>query len=117
MARYTSSLIVAIPFESLHPVLGEMMQSCNCEVIYKTDSGDYMMGRELPGTVPFAKLVTVEALIDLVSTNDKEFKIKLVVKNEELPLQVNNHCRKVFDDIQKAVTENSKWQILENVVG
>ncbi|MBW4623035.1 MAG: hypothetical protein KME17_27210 [Cyanosarcina radialis HA8281-LM2] len=115
MARYTSSLIVAIPFESLHPVLGEMMQACNCEVIYKTDTGDYMMGRELPGKVPFAKLVTVEALIDLTSA--KEVRIKLVVKNEELPLQVNNHCRQVFDDIQKAVTENSQWQILENVVG
>jgi hypothetical protein len=115
MARYTCSLIVAIPFESLHAVLSELMQACNCEVIYKTDSGDYLMARELPGKVPFAKLVTVEALIDRSSA--KEVRIKLVTKNEELPLQVNNHCRQIFDEIQKAITENSQWQILENVVG
>ncbi|GAC1465063.1 MAG: hypothetical protein NVS2B14_12250 [Chamaesiphon sp.] len=115
MARYTCSFVVAIPLEHLHQVLIEMLQSCNFDIIY--DTADYMMAREIPGHVPFAKLVTVEVLIDRTTATDTDVRINFVIKNEELPLQFENHCRQMFDIVQQAVTLSRHWQIVENVAG
>jgi hypothetical protein len=34
-----------------------------------------------------------------------------------LPLQVDNHCRQMFDLVQEAVAENKHWQLVESVIG
>ncbi|MGK7876689.1 MAG: hypothetical protein AB4426_26370 [Xenococcaceae cyanobacterium] len=115
MARYTCSYIVRLPLEQLQPLLLEILQSCNFDIIYHTS--DYMMGREIPGQVAFAKLVTVEMLIDKTTATHNEVHIKFVVKNEELPLQVDNHCRQMFDLVQQFIDENHQWQLGENVAG
>lgn len=67
-----------------------------------------MMAKERPGLVSFSKLATVEVLIG--STDETELvtqhsaaTVNLVVKNEELPLQVNNHCHKVFQQVNQAL--------------
>jgi len=85
------------------------------DVIY--DTGDYMMAREVPGNISFAKLVTVEVLIDKSTASDEEIRMNFVIKNEELPLQVNNHCRSIFDLVSQAVVKNNQWRLIESVAG
>lgn len=114
MARYTCSYTIAVPPERLQELLVELLQACNLEIIYAIT--DYMMGREIPGKVSFTKLVTVEVLIDRTTATDKETRINLVIKNEELPLQINNHCYKMFDLVTQAIAENRNWQLVESIV-
>ena len=115
MARYTCSLTVAVDLDYLQPSLIEVLQSCNFDIIY--DTGDYVMAREIPGRVAFAKLVTVEVLIDKSTATAQEVRMNFVIKNEELPLQVDNHCRQMFELVQEAVAENRHWQLVERVAG
>jgi hypothetical protein len=115
MARYTCSFIVAVSLDHLQESLIEVLQSCNFDIIY--DTGDYIMAREIPGRVAFAKLVTVEVLIDKSTATAQEVRMNFVIKNEELPLHLDNHCRQMFDMVQEAVAENRHWQLVESVAG
>jgi hypothetical protein len=115
MARYTCSFTIAVSLDRLQQSLIEVLQSCNFDIIY--DTGDYLMAREIPGRVAFAKLVTVEVLIDKSTATAQEVRMNFVIKNEELPLQVDNHCRQMFDMVQEAVAENRHWQLVESVAG
>ena len=115
MARYTCSFTVAVSLEYLQPSLIELLQSCNFDIIY--DTGDYIMAREIPGRVAFAKLVTVEVLIDKSTATAQEVRMNFVIKNEELPLHLDNHCRQMFDLVQEAVAANRHWQLVESVAG
>lgn len=112
MARYTGLFRVAVSISDLPGFLRELLTACNFEVIYETD--EYMMGREIPGKIAFNKLVTVEVLIDRTTATDQQICMKFVLKNEELPLQVDNHCRKVFDQVNDAVSQSSHWNVLES---
>jgi hypothetical protein len=115
MARYTCSFIVSVSLDHLQESLIELLQSCNFDIIY--DTGDYIMAREIPGRIAFAKLVTVEVLIDKSTATAQEVRMNFVIKNEELPLHLDNHCRQMFELVQEAVAENRQWQLLESVVG
>ena len=115
MARYTCSFTVAVSVDHLRQLLVEFLHACNLEIIY--DTGDYMMARESPGQVSFTKLVTVEVLIDRTTATDTETRINLVIKNEELPLQVDNHCYQMFELVNRAITENRNWQLVESIAG
>ncbi|WP_353258980.1 hypothetical protein [Prochlorothrix hollandica] len=109
MARYTCSLTVVLSEQTIHSALIDIFQSCRFELIYDTD--DYIMGREIPGDVSFAKLVTVEGLIDKGLGLSQKAHVSLVIKNEELPLQANNHCRQMFDNLCQAIADNPIWQV------
>ena len=76
-----------------------------------------MMAQEAPGQVPFAQLVTVEVLIDHTIATETETQVHFVVKNEELPLQRNNHCQQMFDLVCQAIAEDQHWQLIESVPG
>lgn len=115
MARYTCSFIISVSLDHLQESLIELLQSCNFDIIY--DTGDYIMAREIPGRIAFAKLVTVEVLIDKSTATAQEVRMNFVIKNEELPLHLDNHCRQMFQLVQEAVAENRQWQLLESVVG
>ena len=115
MARYTCSFTVAVPVEILRQLLVEVLQACNLDII--CDAGDYMMAREIPGQVYFAKLVTVEVLIDKTIASNTETRMNLVIKNEELPLQVDNHCHQMFELVSQAIADNRNWQLIEGVAG
>ena len=115
MARYTCSFIIAVSLDHLQQSLIEVLQSCNFDIIY--DTGDYIMAREIPGRVAFAKLVTVEVLIDKSTATAQEVRMNFVIKNEELPLHLDNHCRQMFDLVQEAVAQNRHWQLVESVPG
>jgi uncharacterized protein (DUF2344 family) len=73
------------------------------------------MGREIPGKVNFSKLVTVEVLIDSTTAREKEVQVNLVVKNDELPLQTNNHCSQIFERLQQMLSEDHQWQLIAKV--
>ncbi|HEY9694611.1 MAG TPA: hypothetical protein V6D15_20615 [Oculatellaceae cyanobacterium] len=115
MARYTCSFILAVPIESLQQGIIEVLESCNFDIVYNTP--DNMMAREIPGKVSYAKLARAEVLIERATATEKEVRINVVVKNEELPLQVENHCRKMFDRVHQGILEYRNWQLVESVVG
>lgn len=115
MARYTRSLKVAAPTDYLQQLLMNTLHSCNFEMIYKTE--DYLMARETPGQIPFPKLVTVEVLIDNTTASDEETHLNFVVKNEELPLQTNNHCYQMYNRVSQALEDNENWELVESVAG
>ncbi|WP_449419268.1 hypothetical protein [Phormidium nigroviride] len=113
MARYTGFFIVAVPIERLRQLVIEILVSCDLDIIY--DSGDYLMARELPGQVSIPKLVTAEILIDKSSNSQSEVRMDLVIKNEELPLKFNNHCRQMFELVSELIVKNRHWQLLESM--
>ncbi|MCY7282080.1 MAG: hypothetical protein LH679_01305 [Cyanobacteria bacterium CAN_BIN43] len=113
MARYTSLYTVAVSLDHFRQLLTDILRSCSLDVIYASE--DYWVARELPGHVSYAKLVTVEVLIDQPQTQNAEVKMNFVVKNEELPLQSNNHCRQIFNLVNHAIAENRQWHLIQSV--
>ncbi|MBD2019512.1 hypothetical protein H6F43_04845 [Leptolyngbya sp. FACHB-36] len=115
MARYTCLFTVATPVDNLQRLLGELLESCKFDIIYQTE--DYLMAREIPGGIAFSKLVVVEVLIDRTTATDREVRMNIVIKNEELPLQVDNHCRQMFNVVSDAIAQNRQIQLIEAVAG
>ncbi|TAE59023.1 MAG: hypothetical protein EAZ76_16950 [Nostocales cyanobacterium] len=115
MARYTCSFVVSVPSEHLQPLMIQLLQESGLDVQYYT--ADYIMAREIPGNLAFAKLVTVEVLVDKHTTTGTEVRMNIVIKNEELPLQLNNHCRQVFDYLKQEIENNRNWQLIESISG
>ncbi len=115
MARYTCTFILSIPFEELQPLLVDMLYGFGLDVQYYT--ADYILAREVPGSVPFSKLVTVEALIDKSTATETETKMSIVTKNEELPLQLDNHCRQLFEFIKQEIEHSRHWHLIESMAG
>jgi hypothetical protein len=113
MARYTCSFVIAVPIENLSALLIQLLQECGLDVQYYTP--DYIMAREIPGHISFPRLVTVEVLVDKSTATDTEVRINTVIKNEELPLQLNNHCRQVFDFIKQEIEHSRYWQLIESI--
>lgn len=110
MARYTSSYLVNIPLNQLPKTIEKVLQSCEFELVYQAT--DYIMAKEIPGKVAFAKLVTVEILIDSTKAKSDEVPITWVIKNDELPLQVMNHCQQRFKQIQKMISQCQLWHLV-----
>ncbi|MEM7726482.1 MAG: hypothetical protein AAF208_08935 [Cyanobacteria bacterium P01_A01_bin.45] len=117
MARYTCSFYLSIAFDQLQPLLVDMLQDYNLNVMYCASTFDYIMAREVPGTVPFSKLVTVEILIDKSTATETETRMSIVMKNEELPLQLENHCRQVYEYIKEAIEHSRHWHLIETIAG
>jgi hypothetical protein len=113
MARYLCSYLAKAPLEELKPALGEVLKFCSFDIIYHTI--DYIMARETPGKVLFSKLVTVEVLIDSTTATHQGVQVNLVVKNDELPLQNNNHCRQLFEQLKQALAQDHQWKLVVNV--
>ncbi len=112
MARYPALFTLGIKIGDLHASLKKVFESCDLNMIY--DTPEYVMAREIPGKVPFAKLVTVEVLIDRTRATSDAVQLKLVVKNEELPLQSGNHCAVMFEIINVAIKAGKDWTVLES---
>lgn len=114
MARYTGLFTVAVSADRFWQLIAEVLHACSLNVIYSSD--DYVVAREIPGRVSYAKLVTVEILIERIAQRDAEVRMNLVVKNEELPLQAENHCRQIFRMLNQAVEENRQWRVVASAV-
>ncbi len=115
MARYTCSFIVSVTIEYLQPMLIELLQDCELDVHYYTS--DYIMAREMPGNVSFPKLVTAEILIDKSTATATATRLSIVIKNEELPLQLNNHCRQMYEFVKQSIEVSKNWQLIESFAG
>ncbi|MDZ8188133.1 MAG: hypothetical protein RMX96_25180 [Nostoc sp. ChiSLP02] len=115
MGRYTCSFLVSVPSDHLQPLLVELLQECQLNIQYQ--GNDYIIAREFPGNVPFSKLVTVEILVDKSKSTETESRMTIVIKNEELPLQVDNYCRQMFEFIKQAIETNRHWQLIEIIAG
>jgi hypothetical protein len=114
MARYTHDLTVDIPLSHLYDQVTDVLKACNLEILYFKD--DYLMARETPGKVPFAKLVTVEVLVDNTRATPEKTNLNVVVKNEELPLQTDNHCYQVYQQLNRAIIDNKGWNLSNSSV-
>ncbi|MEM9805397.1 MAG: hypothetical protein AAF959_08955 [Cyanobacteria bacterium P01_D01_bin.56] len=107
MARYTNLFVSILPACNLRESLPDVLQSCGLHMVYQ--DGDYMMAKERPGIVSYSQLATVEVLIGSAEVATEQVAehsaatVNLVVKNEELPLKVNNHCHKVFQLVNQAI--------------
>lgn len=110
MARYTCNYVVHLPFEEVKGSLSGILQGCQFDIMH--DTKDFLLAREKPGNVPFAKLVTIEALFDRPVGESAVLKVDLVVKNEELPLKLHNHCQQRFVLVRDAIAENQSWELL-----
>jgi hypothetical protein len=110
MARYTCSYRVKIPPEKLQSLLIEILQALGFEVTYQ--ASDYLMAREVPGQIIFSKLAIVEIIIDRSTAIADEIRMTLTVKNDELPLRLDNYCRQKFDFVRLALAENSQWKLI-----
>ena len=110
MARYTSSYLVNLPSDQIPQAINKILQSCGFESVYHAT--DYMMAKEIPGQVVFSKLVTVEILIDSTKAKSDEIPMTWVIKNDELPLQVTNHCQQRFEQIQEIISQNQQWHLV-----
>jgi hypothetical protein len=115
MARYTCLVTVEASEGGIKQPLGQTLESCNFDIIYEAQ--DYLVAREVPGGVAYPQLVTVEVLIEDTPVEDRGVRMNFVMKNEELPLQANNHCRRMFDRVNQAIAENNQWQLIEAVAG
>ena len=109
MARYPLHA-TAVPTDDLHQSLLKIFESCHLDIIH--DTGDYVMARETPNGTPFAKLVTVEGLLDKTGATDESISIEVVVKNEELPIHSDNHCSRMRDTVRGAMESSGYWKIL-----
>ncbi|WP_427158721.1 hypothetical protein ACQFX9_22820 [Aliinostoc sp. HNIBRCY26] len=115
MARYTCSFILAINLDNLQPLMLDLLQNCDLEIQYY--SSDYILAREIPGNVSVSQLVKAEVLIDKSTATETETRMTIVVKNEELPLRLENHCRKVFDFLKKEIEISRYWHLIESLAG
>lgn len=115
MARYTGLFKISTSISSLQALLGEILESCNFNIVYQT--GDYLMARERPGQVAYHQLVTVEILVDRTTATDEEIQMHMVIKNEELPLQVDNHCHTIYHQVNQAIIHTHHWKLIEAVAG
>ncbi|MBD2344434.1 hypothetical protein [Anabaena subtropica] len=115
MARYTCSFLISIGLDYLQPLLLDLLQDCDLEIQYYTP--DYILAREIPGNVSFSKMVKVEVLIDKSKATETESRMSIVIKNEELPLQFDNHCRQTFEFIKQAIEDSRHWHLIESLAG
>lgn len=110
MARYTRSLTVAAALSDLEEQITAVLTACNFDVVLQRE--DYIMAREIPGQVPFARLVMVEVLVDRTRATDVDTHLTFIAKNEELPLQRNNHCHQVYQCLNQAILDHRGWSVL-----
>jgi hypothetical protein len=108
MSRYICQFLVQLAPDRLQLSLQKLLAVGRLEVVHQ--GADYVMAREIPGLVSFARLVTVEISIDVTTATPEAVKLSFLVRNEELPLQSDNHCRQVFDALRLAIAHYPDWQ-------
>ena len=114
MTRYAGFITVAIEdFDNLQPVVLGILEECNLEVIH--NAGNSILARERAGELPFSKLAIAEVTFNLASITQTTIRIDLIVKNDTLPTQKENHCRQVFDLFIYWAMETRYWKVIESM--
>ncbi|NEP42291.1 MULTISPECIES: hypothetical protein [Okeania] len=112
MARYTGLFTVAVDVENIQLILTDILSYCGFEVVYIR--GNYLMASEVHGQVIFSQLITIEINV-AIATNTEKTRINIVVRNEEIPLKSDNHCRQKFDLLSKSIIENPNWEFIDSI--
>ncbi|MBE7380737.1 MAG: hypothetical protein F6J95_004930 [Leptolyngbya sp. SIO1E4] len=105
MARYTTLFRAMSSPAQLRQTLADTLASCDLNLIYENE--DYLVAKEKPGGVKPAQLATVEVLINPPTVSEPSAKVNIVVKNEELPLNRDNHCHRIFELVHQALSGTS----------
>ena len=113
MSRYVCHFLVKFSSQNIRSVVSKLLETCRLELVYELD--DYLKAREIPGQVSFSRLVTAEVLIDVTTATREAVKLSVVVKNEELPLNSNNHCRQIFDTLRLAIAHHHNWHPISSL--
>jgi len=113
MARYTGFFVVAVGIEYVREILMEMLEACNIEITYQTPSS--LIGRETIGQAPISQLITAEVVFDTATSTENETKMTLMIKNEELPLKLDNHCYQMFELVSQMIVDCRHWDLLESI--
>lgn len=108
MARYAATLLVIATENHIRTGIRQALTNNGFELVF--ESHDYLMAREVPGQVKFSLLTSAEILIDL-KYSKSEASLVMIVKNEQLPLNENNHCKAVFDRLKQTLTECAEWTV------
>jgi hypothetical protein len=106
MARYTATFSIVNYGNHAHQTACDLLKISGFRLLH--ESPDYVMGSEKPGAVKFSLLTTAEILID-IPLDHSSLTLEMLVKNEELPLKLNNHCKQVFDRLQHVFLESGEW--------
>jgi len=114
MARYTAIFTISVNIENLQPIFTDILTDCGCEILYH--QGSYLMARECPGKVSFSQLVTVDITFDKVTNTSENIRLNIVIRNEELPLKLDNHCSQIFDLLIQLILENYHWEVVESII-
>jgi len=112
MARYTQIYVITTDSQHIRDAVVDTLSTCSLPVCFV--SGDYVKAQEKAGKVSFSKLVTVEVLIHQPSFESNSLKLTCITKNGELPLRLGNHCRDIFEIVDRAFNLSSAWRILES---
>jgi hypothetical protein len=115
MSRYVCHFLVNLSPQHVRSPLKMLFEACGMDTMYETD--DYVMAREIPGRIIFTKLVTSEVSIDVIAANVDAVRLSFLVKNEELPLNLDNHCRQVFDLLRMTIAHNYNWESIDRLPG
>ncbi len=102
MARYTSFFMTGSSQEDISKALVSALEICDLNLVYQDPV--CIVAKEKPGSVSFSQLATIELLISPPTVKNGSSKIDLVVKNEELPLRTQNHCREIFSQVNQAIS-------------
>ena len=113
MARYTNFFMTSSSSEEISQMLVSAIESCDLNLVYSDPV--CMVAKEKPGKVAFAQLATVEILISPPTVEQGGSQIDLIVKNEELPLRTQNHCKQVFSKINEAIATANEAQQASNL--
>jgi len=108
MARYAATLLVIATENHIRTGIREALTSTGFELVF--ESNDYLMAREIPGQVKFSLLTSAEILIDL-KYSKSEASLVIIVKNEQLPLNKDNHCQTVFDRLKQTLIDYDQWTV------
>ena len=103
MARYSALFKAVNSVHDIRQVLADTLAACDLNLIYAND--EYLVAKEKPGGVTPAKLATVEVLINPPTVEEPSARVNLVVKNEELALKADNHCHRIFDLVNRAISD------------
>jgi hypothetical protein len=101
MARYTTLFRAGGSLTEIRQRVARTLASCNLSLIYENE--EYMVAKEKPGEVKFGHLATVEVLINPPTITEPATRVDLIVQNQELPLHLDNHCYRVFEQVNEAI--------------
>jgi len=105
MARYTTLFQVMSSLAQIKSTIADTLASCDLNLIYENE--EYLVAKEKPGGVKPSQLATVEVLINPPTVSEPSARVNIIVKNQELPLRHDNHCHRIFEQVNEALASTA----------